>query len=101
MVRNDALAGPLPLPTQLRVKAQHPQQVPLSPRQPTICSTHNHHFFCKCKDLSHHVGPAPVVSTSSQPLLSGHPNSHSLYYSGLTLATRNTYSIRLLHTSHW
>ena len=44
---------------------------------------------------------AAVVSTSSQPLLSGHPNSHSLYYSGLTLATHNTYSIRLLHTSHW
>jgi len=40
-------------------------------------------FFLQMQgSLSHHVGPAPVVSTSSQPLLSGHPNSHSLYYSG-------------------
>ncbi|KAG1728171.1 uncharacterized protein EDB91DRAFT_866929 [Suillus paluster] len=115
MVQNDALAGllplPLPLPTQLRMKTQHLQQVLLSPRQPTICSTRSHHFFRKCKDLSPflirttYIMLAPLYS--QQPLLSYlHHHSHcclgilivSLF---ITPATRNTYSIRLLHTSHW
>jgi len=86
------------LPTQLRVKPQHPQQVLLSPRQPTICSTHNHHFFRKCKDLFH-IMLAPLLSYL-------HHHSHcclgilivTVY---ITPATHNTYSIRLLHTSHW
>ncbi|KAG1726050.1 uncharacterized protein EDB91DRAFT_1166676 [Suillus paluster] len=101
----------LPLPTQLRMKTQHLQQVLLSPRQPTICSTRSHHFFRKCKDLSPflirttYIMLAPLYS--QQPLLSYlHHHSHcclgilivSLF---ITPATRNTYSIRLLHTSHW
>src|SRR6267154_4700880 len=86
------------LPTQLRVKPQHPQQVLLSPRQPTICSTHNHHFFRKCKDLFH-IMLAPLLS---------YLRHHSHCCLGIlivtvyiTPATHNTCSIRLLHTSHW
>jgi hypothetical protein len=106
---NDALTNllPLPLPTQLRMKTQHLQQVLLSPRQPTIRSTRRSHHFSTNARISPHflskpptsVGPAAVLSKAA-PVISLHHHSHCCLMVSLfiTPATRNTYSTRLLHT---